>query len=83
MVCDLVIRGGRVVSSARTVTADVAIQDGRILAVGNGGDIPEGRRTLEARGMFVLPGIIDPHAHLGYMAQSTCRCSPASRIATR
>ncbi len=37
MVCDLVIRGGRVVSSARTVTADVAIQDGRILAVGNGG----------------------------------------------
>ncbi|MFO1377876.1 MAG: amidohydrolase family protein [Steroidobacteraceae bacterium] len=67
MVCDLVIRGGRVVSSARTVTADVAIQDGRILAVGNGGDIPAGRRTLDARGMFVLPGIIDPHAHLGYM----------------
>lgn len=67
MVCDLVIRGGRVVTSARTVSADIAVQDGKILAVSNGSEIPAAKRTIDARGKYVLPGIIDPHAHLGYM----------------
>lgn len=67
MNCDLVIRGGRVVTASRTVNADIAVQDGRILAVGSGADLPTGKRTIDARGKHILPGIVDPHAHLGYM----------------
>ncbi|MDX1442177.1 MAG: amidohydrolase [Gammaproteobacteria bacterium] len=41
------------------------IQDGRIAAVGSQVDAPEGVKTLDAKGKFVTPGIIDVHSHLG------------------
>ncbi len=66
MVCDLVIHAGRVVTPLRTVNADIAILGGKILAVGGSKDMPAARRTLDAGGKYVLPGIVDPHAHLGY-----------------
>src|SRR5688572_8983325 len=60
---ELVIRGGTVVdgtgSPART--ADVAIEGGRIVQVGN--DVGAGRRELDADGLLVLPGWVDIHTH--------------------
>jgi dihydroorotase len=41
--------------------ADVAIDDGRIAAVG--ADL-EGRERVEARGLLVVPGLIDLHVHV-------------------
>ncbi len=67
MICDLVIHGGRVVTASRTMSADIAILDGKVLAVGGSEDMPAARRSLDARGKYVLPGVIDPHAHLGYL----------------
>jgi dihydropyrimidinase len=58
---DLVVRGGLVVTSAQTFPADVGIDGERIAAVG---DSLEGRRELDARGLYVLPGAIDGHVHL-------------------
>ena len=63
--CDLLLRGGRVIdpASGRDETADVAIADGRILAVGR--DLPAvARETLEMSGRIVIPGMIDTHAHI-------------------
>jgi N-acyl-D-aspartate/D-glutamate deacylase len=62
-VLDLVIRGGRVVDGTGTAarTADVGIQDGRIIAVGR---IVDGAsRTIKADGLIVAPGFIDVHTH--------------------
>ena len=44
----------------------VVITDGRVSAVG-GADtaIPTGYRTVDARGRYVTPGVIDVHSHLG------------------
>jgi dihydroorotase-like cyclic amidohydrolase len=67
MTCDLLIRGGRVVTPAGVIDADVAIDAGRIVGVGRGAGMPSARRILEVKGMHVLPGVVDPHAHLGYM----------------
>ena len=67
---DLVIRGGTVVdgtgSAARV--ADVAVDDGRIVAVGL---LPgeRGRETIEADGLLVTPGWVDIHTH--YDGQAT------------
>lgn len=41
------------------------ISDGRIAAIGNQVDAPEGVKTIDANGKFVTPGIIDVHSHLG------------------
>ena len=59
---DLVIRGGTVVTAADTVRADVGVRGGVIAAVAE--TIEDGRRTIDASGLLVMPGGIDSHVHL-------------------
>ena len=62
---DLLIRGGTVVSgSDAPFTGDVAIRGDRILAVGPHLAVTAAR-IIEARGMVIAPGFIDPHSHMG------------------
>ncbi len=61
---DRVIRGGTVVdgTGAAPVTGvDVAIDEGRITAVGD--DVGRGRDEIDADGLLVLPGWVDIHTH--------------------
>ncbi len=60
---DLVIRNGTVVDGrgGTPVLADVAVDDGRITAVGTV-DVP-GRDELDATGLAVTPGFVDVHTH--------------------
>lgn len=44
---------------------DVLIRDGRIAAVGEGLEAPEGAEIVDADGRFVTPGVVDIHSHLG------------------
>ncbi|MGI8939986.1 MAG: N-acyl-D-amino-acid deacylase family protein [Iamia sp.] len=63
---DHLITGGTVVdgTGATPRVADVAIKDGRIVAVAEPGSITDdASETLDATGMIVTPGIIDPHTH--------------------
>lgn len=60
---DLVVRGGTVVdgTGAERRAADVAVDDGRITAVG---DVAAGgREELDATGLLVTPGWVDVHTH--------------------
>jgi dihydroorotase len=60
---DLVVAGGHVLCPATGVdaVADVALDDGRIAAVGEG---LTGRERLDAAGLLVVPGLIDLHVHV-------------------
>lgn len=62
----LLIRGGRVVSSHAVTPADVAIRDGKIDAIGPNLTV-SADRTLDATGLLILPGIIDVHTHPVYL----------------
>ena len=58
----LLIRGGHVVSSAGITAADVRIRSGIVAEVGS--DLtPDGEASIDADGLFVLPGVIDAHTH--------------------
>jgi len=61
---DLVVRGGTVVdgTGGPPRTADVAVDDGRISAVGSLAGAAA-RRTLDADGLLVTPGVVDVHTH--------------------
>jgi allantoinase len=60
---DLVVTGGLVLDGQRARPADAVIDDGRITAVVPPGDAPVARQTIEADGLHLLPGLVDPHVH--------------------
>ncbi|WP_447762874.1 amidohydrolase family protein [Sphingopyxis panaciterrae] len=47
----------------------VLIEGGKIAAVGAGLAVPEGYASVDARGKWVTPGVIDAHSHLGVWSQ--------------
>jgi dihydroorotase len=60
---DLLIRNGVCVLPWGPEATDIGVRDGRIAALGVPGDATAGE-TIDARGLHVLPGLIDPHVHL-------------------
>ena len=64
---DLVIRGGTAVLPGQgPAPCDVAVRDGRIAALLAPGAAADAAEVLDARGLHVLPGVIDVHLHLGH-----------------
>ena len=69
----LVVAGGRVVLPDRIIDADLLVQDGKIAGIheraasgttGQGLPGTSNSRTMNARGLMVMAGMIDTHVHL-------------------
>ncbi len=67
---DLLIRNGRVVTAEGERQLDIGVKGGKIVALEAdlGG---EARRVIDAAGWLVLPGVIDPHTHMGIPIKDT------------
>ncbi len=63
---DLVIEDGQVVTPSGVVHGDVAISGDRIISVGKPVAVAETR--IPAKGKWVMPGGVDPHAHIEQMS---------------
>lgn len=57
----ILIRGGMVVNSRGRVRANVFIRGGKVEALTSA--LPDADETIDAEGMLVLPGVVDPHVH--------------------
>jgi allantoinase len=61
---DLIVKNGTVVTPRATFEADLAIADGRFAAIGLPGSIDlKAEDEYDARGKYILPGVIDGHVH--------------------
>jgi dihydroorotase/N-acyl-D-amino-acid deacylase len=62
---DIIIKGGKVLdgTGATAIKADVAIQNGMIVKIGDLG-AAKATKTIDATGLIVSPGFIDLHAHI-------------------
>ncbi|MEA4952272.1 MAG: allantoinase AllB [Aminivibrio sp.] len=63
---DLVIENGTVVNSRGAFEGKVAVKNGRIAALLAGAVPAEAKEVLDARGLMVLPGLVDAHVHCGH-----------------
>ena len=61
---DLLIRGGEVVTSQGVGKWSVGVQGEKIAFIGTDEHAPQAGRTIDASGKIVVPGGIEPHAHL-------------------
>ncbi len=65
MLADLVIRNARAADLRGEFTGGVAVNAGKIVASGASASLPSARRTIDAAGRCLLPGLVDTHCHLG------------------
>jgi len=79
------IRGATVFdgNGAELSNADVLMQDGRIVAVGQNLSAPEGVTVIDGTGRFVTPGIIDAHSHLGVYPSPSIQATSDGNEATQ
>ncbi len=57
-----IIKGGHLITASESFNADIWIRGQKIEAIGSDLQV-EGTEVIDARGMLVLPGGIDPHTH--------------------
>lgn len=62
---DLVLKNARLVDHAGEQFGAVAIKDGKIAAIGDARAFTDAARIVDVGGKVVMPGVIDPHCHLG------------------
>jgi dihydroorotase-like cyclic amidohydrolase len=70
---DLTIKGGKIVNPTGIVEAGVAIDEGKIVSVAKEPNLPDSDQVINAKGLLILPGAIDPHVHMGKVVREVRR----------
>lgn len=58
-----VIKNGTIVTAADTYQANILIEDGKVKSIGSQIN-DDGAEVIDAEGMYVFPGGVDPHTHM-------------------
>jgi D-hydantoinase len=73
MTVDMILKGGKIVTSTGVVEADVVVDGGKIVEISKVANLPEADKVLNVSGLFILPGIVDAHVHVcdpGFIRES-------------
>lgn len=83
MAADLNIINGRVFLPGLGIRpVGLSLRDGKITGIGENAALPAARETIDAEGLLVMPGVIDPHVHLGFCRDfaSDCRTETCAAL---
>ncbi|MGY5873651.1 MAG: dihydroorotase family protein [Candidatus Thorarchaeota archaeon] len=69
MAVDLVLKDGIIIVNDRETVLSIAIEKGKIEGFYNHREEPESKKTIDCRGLYILPGLIDMHVHLRDLGQ--------------
>ena len=61
---DVVVKNGKLVRRDGIISAGIAIQAGKVVAIAEDPFLPSAKEVIDAKGKHILPGLVDPHAHL-------------------
>jgi dihydropyrimidinase len=61
---ELIVRNGLIVTAAGRSESDLRIRNGTIVEIGRSLTGAAATRVIDAKGMLVLPGGVDPHVHV-------------------
>lgn len=80
---DLLVTNARLVTPSGVLHGALAVRDGRIAAIGDERDLGPAERRIDCAGRLVLPGLVDPHVHLGgaFPYEQNCRTECESAAA--
>jgi dihydroorotase len=64
----ILIKGGYVIDPKNGISQvmDVAVSEGKIIKVAKNIDASKAVQVVDAKGLYVTPGLIDPHVHVFY-----------------
>ena len=74
---NILIRGGKIVTSSETFDGDILIEGEKIKSVipgGVGKNIPDGAEIADVSGWLIFPGFIDAHTHFDLHVAGTVTC---------
>ena len=70
MTVDMVLKDGIFIENGRETIRSVAIEAGKIEGIYRHGDEPQYQDSIDCRGVYILPGLVDIHVHLRDLKQS-------------
>ncbi|MFQ5825901.1 MAG: dihydroorotase family protein [Dehalococcoidia bacterium] len=62
---DTLVRNARIVSPRGIVSGAIGIKGEKIAFIGSDEALPEAKTVIDAEGRYVIPGVVEPHTHLG------------------
>jgi len=75
MQVDTVITNCKLVRHDEILNAGLAIDKGKVVAIAEDAALPEAGNTIDAKGNYVIPGLVDAHVHLEYPPGVDLRCN--------
>ncbi|HKC18644.1 MAG TPA: amidohydrolase family protein, partial [Candidatus Dormibacteraeota bacterium] len=69
---DLAVENARIVLPSGVAEGALVVEHGKVVEIA-AHSIPKAGRVIDARGRYVLPGVIDPHTHPGLVAPAETR----------
>lgn len=81
---ELLITNGEVITHTGRKRVNVTVEGGKIVGLLDPRDtLPSAEKIIDAAGLYVLPGTVDPHTHIGGAAKVVGSLAAAMKICTR